>query len=141
MKTLCNEDRSSTVKSECERTSYIFTGIPIPLNRPRFARGIAYDDQYLIKRAKRFELRKQHLGDYYTRPVQVELIFYMPIPIVYRKQTPQYHIKRPDTDNMIKFYLDVATEVLWQDDCIVAVINASKIYDQVPRTVMTITEL
>lgn len=70
----------------------------------------------------------------------------MPIPnsASKRKQAEldgKYHTGRPDTDNMIKYYLDLCLNVVLEDDAIVSKITAQKIYDQNPRTQFTLMEI
>ncbi len=43
------------------------------------------------------------------------------------------HIKRPDLDNIIKFYLDALEGVCYDKDENVCVIQAKKIYSYKPR--------
>lgn len=135
--------------------TYIITGDPIPLARPRIGgegRKV-YDSQKLIKLSIIHHLREQHNNrPLYTGPCHLEAIFYMKIP----KNSPakrtamigKYHIFKPDADNLVKFIADLACmktindeDVLLKDDCIIASISAKKIYDLNPRTEFTITEL
>jgi Holliday junction resolvase RusA-like endonuclease len=46
--------------------------------------------------------------------------------------------KKPDIDNLIKFYLDAAKGVLYKDDAQVVKIFAKKLYSNTPKTVMFI---
>lgn len=46
--------------------------------------------------------------------------------------------KKPDLDNLEKFYMDAATGVLWDDDCKVVVNHSNKMYSENPRTEMVI---
>jgi Holliday junction resolvase RusA-like endonuclease len=50
----------------------------------------------------------------------------------------QPYCKKPDIDNLEKFYLDCATGIIWPDDSIVSVIRSKKCYDENPRTEMEI---
>ena len=44
------------------------------------------------------------------------------------------HNKKPDIDNLIKFYLDCANEILFDDDQKIVKIDSFKIYSDQPRT-------
>lgn len=79
---------------------------------------------------------------------EVEMTFHLPLP----KKLSKSEIKaiaddfrsvpsnsKPDLDNLIKFYLDVANEILYKDDKQIISINANKWYSQNPRTEFTIT--
>jgi len=48
------------------------------------------------------------------------------------------HIKRPDLDNLEKFYMDCATNVIWDDDAHVNFLSSFKIDDENPHTQMII---
>ena len=53
----------------------------------------------------------------------------------------QPHYSRPDLSNLIKFIEDVATGILYKDDCIIAELVSYKHYDTNPRTEFMITPL
>ena len=70
--------------------------------------------------------------------ISLVLIFYMPIPKSWSKKKQREalgkpHIKKPDTDNMIKLVLDRANGTLFNDDKYVYKICAEKIYSDNPR--------
>lgn len=48
------------------------------------------------------------------------------------------HLEKPDLDNLVKFYLDVSNEILWQDDRFIFEFSASKVYSDAPRTIITV---
>jgi Holliday junction resolvase RusA-like endonuclease len=64
----------------------------------------------------------------------------MPIPKT-RKKKNLFHISRPDLSNMIKFYEDVAQGILFSDDSKIAKITATKVYDEMPRVEIIITNV
>lgn len=125
---------------------YKLVGPPIPLKRPRFSkRGQVYDSQSAEREDSRLQLRLQHkCKPKYYGPLELEITFFMKIP----KSTPkklkldqQPHIKKPDLDNLIKWVLDCSTNILYHDDSIVYHVTAVKLYDTIPRTEFTITEI
>jgi Holliday junction resolvase RusA-like endonuclease len=69
----------------------------------------------------------------------------MPIPKGMAKKlrldprTP--HFKRPDIDNLSKWVLDNANSICFSDDAQVSILIAMKVYGQLPRTELTITEI
>lgn len=119
---------------------YVIPGNPIPLARSRFSKHKkVYDSQKNQKMFDGITLQGQHEGDLLIGPLHLDITFFMPIPKTAskRKQTEldkTNHMIRPDIDNMIKYYLDISLNVIFQDDCIVSMITARKIYDQNPRT-------
>jgi Holliday junction resolvase RusA-like endonuclease len=135
--------------------SYIITGDPTPLARPRFAGPSrhVYDSQKILKHSIIHQLINQHAGrKLFAGACRLDVIFYLRIPktSITRMKTlqGQYHVFKPDLSNLIKFVEDVASmrdmddnEILIKDDCIISSISAKKIYDLNPRTEFTITEL
>jgi Holliday junction resolvase RusA-like endonuclease len=59
--------------------------------------------------------------------LSVEIIFYLPKPKSMKQSGLIPHIKRPDTDNLIKSTLD-ALKQIWKDDCIATRIIAEKFH-------------
>jgi Holliday junction resolvase RusA-like endonuclease len=78
----------------------------------------------------------------------MDLAFYMPIPksSSKRKRTALagdciFHNKKPDFDNLSKFYCDAANGILYHDDSQIVKGSFKKVYSENPRTVITITSL
>jgi len=75
----------------------------------------------------------------------VHIDFYFPIPATRMKKKDELvnkpHTHKPDTDNLIKFYLDCANEILYEDDSQVYKIIATKQYCTTPRTELKIIEV
>lgn len=125
-------------------------GPPIPLKRPRFSPIKVFDSQAKIKEEIFWEIKSQL--DYTRSPyialfeglVKAEFEFHMPIPksLSKKKQAKllgKYHTKRPDIDNLIKFYLDVCNALLYKDDSQVYTLSATKKYSLQPKTIIKIT--
>ena len=51
----------------------------------------------------------------------------------YDNESAAFHIKRPDTDNLVKLVLDALNGVFWRDDSQVQIM-AIKLYSEHPRT-------
>lgn len=117
---------------------------PIPLRRPRINNQRFYDSQVADKIAFGLFLVQQHGNEpIFTKPLQIDITFFMNTAQSRAKMNKKYHATIPDLDNLIKFCLDaiVDTNTLLTDDRIVSIINAKKVYDSKPRTEFTITEL
>ena len=54
-----------------------------------------------------------------------------------------YHKKKPDIDNLAKFYMDLFNNGFYKDDSQICVLQAEKMYSfvDVPRTEVTIQEI
>ncbi len=128
-----------------DKVRYIILGDPIPLARPRIGNlgRTMWDAQKQIKFAWGIQLQTQHESrPHFTGPLHLQLDFYLASPQAKKaKLLGQYHAIRPDLDNLIKFVLDVANDILYEDDCCVASITSSKRYDALPRTEIIISKL
>ena len=79
-----------------------------------------------------------------TGAISLTLTFLMPRPKNHyrtgkyqnklKKNSPVYHLKKPDIDNLIKFVLDCGNSILWKDDSQIFQIEALKKYCKYPRT-------
>jgi Holliday junction resolvase RusA-like endonuclease len=129
---------------------YVIKGDPVALARVRFSRvGGIYDSQKHIKVVWGIDLQRQHNEEpFFSGPLFMDVIFYFPIPKnCSRKRAKelagQYHISKPDSSNLLKFVEDVATKILYNDDCIIAYHCVEKLYDDGngPRTEFVLREL
>ena len=120
--------------------TYIIEGQPVPLQRPRFSRGHVFDSQKDIKYAIGLLLRSQHSNrPMYEDAIHLDIVFYMTIPK--KSKVTGWHIKRADLDNLVKLICDVSIGILYEDDSCIAKITACKVYDSIPRTEFTLTQL
>jgi Holliday junction resolvase RusA-like endonuclease len=124
-------------------------GEPISWNRPGIIRTktktVVYDTQKDLKKKIQWQMRSQYREEPLTVPIIVDLTFKMPIP----KQTSAkmrrlmlmgmyHHYKRPDIDNLQKFYLDCMNELVFADDAQISEIRARKVYANIPGTLIRI---
>ena len=129
---------------------YVILGDPVPLARARHGKYGVWDSQKAIKHVVAQQLEDQMSKDEpFVGPLQLDLIFYMQIPVSTPKKIKEqkinsFHYGRPDCSNIIKFYEDVGTDVgLYRDDATICKINAEKRYDDGHgvRTEMVIWEI
>ena len=138
-------------------------GPPIPQGRPRFCmqgrKPIVRDPNRAEKIPVRLAMKKalfqamnsdiQHialdacaLATSDTYSVEIEFRFTTPKSWSEKKSRSkinQPHNSKPDIDNLVKFYLDCASGILWIDDRMVAQITASKTYGLSDETIITVT--
>ena len=84
-------------------------------------------------------------------PIMLELIFYMPRPKAHygtgsksemlKDNAPEWHISKPDGDNMEKFVTDSLNGVYYRDDSLICFVIRKKLYSERPRTEITIKTL
>ena len=121
--------------------SLTIEGTPKAQKRHKFGKGFVYDPSKKDK-IQLLPLLRGRFGSLpSTKPVSVALAFYMPIPKSYSKKKKDAlsgddvpHIYKPDTDNMIKFYLDC----LPFDDKVAYKVEAEKKYSSRPRVEIVI---
>lgn len=81
-------------------------------------------------------------------PINMELKFYFQRPKnhygtgkksnVLKETSPLLHTSRPDVDNLQKFVMDSLNTVFYRDDSLICILSSAKLYDEVPRTEITI---
>jgi len=126
---------------------YILHGDPEALQRPRFFKGHVVDVQRQQKYLDGIQIKKQHgLNPLFEGPLFADITFFMPIPRSYSERRrdltrDKYHPQRPDLDNMIKYILDVCNGVLYKDDSLIAQIFAKKIWADIGKTELVLTQL
>lgn len=132
----------------------IITGKPISKARPRFARRgkfvIIYSAQETKEGRWLWEAKGQ-VDQCFEGPLYVICHFYMPRPKGHygtgkntgkvKANAPSWHIKKPDTDNLIKWCLDCLNGIAWKDDCQIVSISGQKEYSELPRTEIVIKAL
>lgn len=107
------------------------------------------DDRY-----KRYTYYKKQLGLYAKKmvkeptkkPIMAELTFYMPIPSNGRAKgkkvnTGDYHMVRPDIDNLEKGIFDSLNKIVWYDDNQLVDVHCRKIYSNVTGIAIELWEL
>lgn len=120
-------------------------GKPIAKKRPRFARvgkGVrTYSAQETEEGRVMWEIKTAWDRAPLDRPLYVEMYFGMYIPkstslkrrlLMLRGDIK--HIKKPDLDNLQKFYKDAMNKIVWRDDSQVCEVKVSKFYADEPFT-------
>lgn len=106
---------------------------------------VVYDKQKHDKEMVRWQIRGQFKEEIFTVPLLVDLTFRMPIPKStskkvreQMKQGEMHHMRRPDIDNLSKFYLDCMNELVFSDDAQIWTLYARKVYSSYPSTLIRI---
>lgn len=125
---------------------FVIPGKPIPLKRARHGNGRTYDSQKSEKLLFQLYLKKQYQRPLLTKPLLLDITFFMPIPESWSRKKKEAafntpHHSTPDLSNLIKWVEDCATNVIYQDDALIARIIAYKVYSDEPRTEFTIREI
>src|SRR5260370_25947818 len=80
-----------------------------------------------------------------SAPLKLQIQFEMPIPESFSTKKinsleHKNHTKKPDLDNLLKFYMDCGNGILWKDDSQIYSIDAFKVFSKNPQTVIRIHE-
>lgn len=121
--------------------SYIIPGQPIAWARPGMNTysKVIFDTQKGEKMVVATNLRFLcGASPVYKGPLAVSFKFYIEHGT---KKEGSFHSCRPDIDNLVKFYLDAATGILYDDDKQIVKLDAVKLYAREGRTEITIEEL
>jgi len=129
----------------------IIPGKPIAKKRPRFSRRgkfvVTYSAQKEVELEVSQVIQRQAPGCPIESPISIYLWFGMPIPKSTSKKQSQLmrggftsHAKRPDLDNLVKFYLYVMNDLVFKDDSQIFYLTAFKEYTDKPRTEIVVTE-
>ena len=132
----------------------IISGKPISKARPRFARRgkfvVTYNSQETEEGRWLWEAKGQ-IKQCFEGPLWVSCHFYMPRPKGHygtgknagnlKASAPQWHIKKPDVDNLLKFVLDCLNGMAWRDDCQIVELFGKKAYSDNPRPEIKIGEV
>jgi len=130
----------------------IIEGNPIPQRRPEVRIWNGKVRGYDPSAQKKEEIKKQLWAEkkikemYKDCPLRVKVEFYMAIPksLSLKKQKElenQYHIKRPDLDNLYKLVTDLLEGMAYNKDECICDFSGVKRYSSKPRTEITIEKL
>jgi Holliday junction resolvase RusA-like endonuclease len=130
-----------------ECVKFIFPGEPIAWKRPAGSLH-RYDAQKKEKQWVQYQIKSALTRFSYSLfpcALKVKFSFYLPVPpsdSQTEKSSKWWGLtlayKKPDIDNLQKFYLDCGTGFLWQDDDQITDIVSKKRYSDNPRTELLI---
>jgi len=126
--------------------SITIPGKPIPKARPRFCRRgehvVTFDRQCEEVDMVRLLMRAKMEGrEPFEGPLRVNMVFIFEPVKRRQKEYPGFHIKKPDCDNALKFFLDAGNGILWGDDKQIVSLSGIKIYGEKAKTVITIEKV
>ena len=119
-------------------------GPPIPTARPRVTRFKGtYDPRAKEKKLAQKIVASQWCRELFQKPISLDLKFLMPIPKTFSKKKRAQligspHVKKPDTDNLIKFIMDSMSGIVFKDDSCVYNLKATKLYSETPKTIIKV---
>lgn len=118
------------------KNSFTLMVKPMSAPRPRFTRyGRPYNPKEYTQWKKRVAQMLQGM-DTYLFPIELDLEFHF----VTKSATWGPHTKKPDVDNLTKAFMDAAQlGGLFQDDCQVYKVTASKFYSYQEMIKVTVT--
>ena len=133
---------------------FTIPGNPIPLKRHRVSRnGGMYDPSSKDKKQIWLQIAKYRPKQPLEGDISLELIFYMPRPKSHYRtgkyahllkdkfKDVRYHSSKPDLDNLVKMIADILQPQMICDDSQICILQAEKIYAEIPRSEITIEEI
>ena len=126
----------------------IIEGDPVPWKAHQGYGRNSYNPRYKEKQFYQWQIRSQwNRKEPIKGPVRVHLSFYFVPPKstsgIRKRQMLNgvlHHIKRPDTSNYVKFVEDCLKTIIFEDDSQVCYIEAQKLYSEIAKTVIQISE-
>jgi Holliday junction resolvase RusA-like endonuclease len=125
----------------------IIEGKPIAKKRPRFVRRGKFVTTYSAQKEEEATVKAiiaAQVNKMLEGAIEVDIIFWMPIPKATTKKmraTMYYHTKKPDIDNLAKFYMDCMNGIVWNDDAQVVCLTATKYYSEYPNVAIEAMEV
>ena len=124
-----------------ERHTIFLEILPVAKGRPKVGNGFVFTP----KKTREYERAVQSMakGQFgfnpiENKPIRVTLVFCFPRPN--KPKNSQWHIVRPDADNLAKAILDALNGITWDDDALIAELFIQKTYAKEgmsPRVVVT----
>lgn len=119
--------------------SFFVPGRPFAKQRPRFGRGRAYTHPETAAAEKALRWYAERAADWaplasgtpWQGPIELTHVTIYAVPPSWsarRAETSDWHVARPDQDNVLKLTKDALNGVLWIDDAQVCVVRALKRY-------------
>lgn len=121
---------------------------PIAQKRHRTGKWGMYDPSSSDKEDVMILIRSKNKVEFLGEgPLKASFKFFFPIPTSLSKKKKDLlagepHIKRPDIDNCLKFYIDTMQDMgLFKDDSQIYELNVIKIYSSIPRVEINIEKI
>lgn len=122
---------------------------PVSKGRPRFCRMGKFVRTFTPEATRKAEdfIRKHVEAEWHENPwsgpIMVQIHFSMPIPASRRRTTKSFdfHLVKPDVDNLGKLVSDALNGLCWVDDNQICVMTMTKVYGDEPGIDLTITKL
>lgn len=113
---------------------------PIPKARPRLSKFAVYTPKKTADYEKliAFEWKRRYKNLILKNAVKLDLLFCFKKAKSCKKD---YHTQRPDIDNLEKAILDGLNKTAFVDDCQVVEMKSQKVFSDVDKIVITVTEL
>lgn len=123
---------------------------PIPKKRHRHGKKGGYDSQSKEKHQLKWhfagQMRENDFKRFSRVPLHVAVYCYSPIPksLTEAKKKAlegKFNMKKPDADNLFKFYTDVLNGIAYEDDNLISSMICQKRYSSEPRVEIEINQI
>ncbi len=126
---------------------FVIPGKPIAKKRVKFAIRGKFAQMYNPSKKEqdtvKLVVRSKWRSSPIAGPVELNVVFHMPIPSSWSKRKQEGHeglphISKPDKDNLDKFLYDCMSGIVYADDRQIWRDTSKKIYSEDPRTVVKV---
>ncbi len=138
----------NTGNQKIMKVKFIVPGPPVAKQRPRLGKG---GRVYTPNKTKNYEslVAYHYKGNpsFKDQYLKIEILFKFEVPKSYSKKKRSDALngilrpQRADIDNYIKSILDGLNKVAWEDDRMVCVVHAEKVYAEVSETIIKIENI
>lgn len=113
---------------------------PIPKARPRLSKFAVYTPKKTADYEKliAYEWKRRYKDLILKGAIKLDLLFCFKKAKSCKKD---YHTQRPDIDNLEKAILDGLNKTAFVDDCQVVEMKSQKVFSDVDKIVITVTEM
>jgi len=132
-----NVKKSNTTQKSYK---YIIIGNPTPLQKINDEKILTIWDNYKQQRFNyKQTIKNQHQSSPFKGPIHIDATFYMKASKTHPPK--QIHQTAPSIHRLFSYLDHNLTGILYEKDCIISSVTLKKIYDQKPRTEITIRNL
>lgn len=125
--------------------TYTLVGDPVPLARARYGNKRVYDSQKNERLVAGINIQNQHNNrPLLVGPIRLTAEFHFEPPRSNKKLRDTmlacFHQFAPDLSNCLKWIEDIASGIVYKDDCLIADIHVRKLYSEEPKTIIILQQ-
>jgi Holliday junction resolvase RusA-like endonuclease len=133
------------------KIEFTVLGEPKAQKRHRHGQGRTYDPSKSDKGDFLIMVQKNAPREPFIGPLKMTIHFVFSRPMshygtgknagVKKPNAPDFHISKPDSDNLCKFAMDALNKIFWKDDSQICDLSCTKAYGERPCTTVVVSSL